>query len=696
MPFFFSILASYPAKIVFFMLLLLATAYWAINGWQFCETTSQSKAEKTIAELTETVKQKDPALAAELAKLRNDYNITALAATLEERNKFDGVNGLTLLAEQVKTKRAAYDLQLAQTAVQPTFVPVSMRKDFLEAHGTFLQQINFFRQHGDINLQSGIDSETEKYLQFLEDAKKQPDVWQKARDNPMFVFLAMHGVNNELLKFYDKEKSWLDDVLFLLITAADDGTTTIDLYEVLSVIEKNHPAFRNAVAVVGQQLTQDGDGAAGLIVLFQLFHDYGDVISTCVANKIPMDELISVMSANPDFYQEYEKDLSARLIKIQSEQPDVWKDADHPLVLQFSQDVPDFANELSRQYGAGYIAPLLYLKYDDCVPHAAAAIDKFGDLAVVILNQYSESVLFKKHLKDNELGVRIIPYVVIFEDKGLERLAQNQGWLDKYFDTEGNPKEEEWWTVLPGGALLKVCQNVANGYPSEWSELGWAGLDVADTTLLIVSLGASAPASAAAKGGTTTVKVGGKTLARDTAAVLTKSGRQATLAGERALARTAERLPVLARFARLAETGRTMRWTFAGGKLVYRVYEIGVKTPLRVFGQSVYRIAKIAGNPKVARVLLAVGVAITVYYRTLPGLTDALPQLEEKFGRAMAQLAKTTAETVAATLNSFLNEFLQSTDSKFVHYFVFFVTLIVFMGLTIWSAKRLLLKPARA
>ena len=697
MRFLFHILFSYPAKIVYFMLLLLATAYWALHGWQFCETASQSKAEKTVAELTEKIRQKNPELATELEKRKNDYNVTALAATLKTREKFDGVNGLVLLAEQVKAKRAAYDLQLAQTAVQPMFVPVAMRKDFLESHGTFLQQLNFFRQHGDINLQSGIDSETEKYLTFLEDAKKQPDVWQKTMDNPMFVFLAMHGVKNELLQFYDKEKVWLDDVLFLLITSADDDTEAIDLNEVLSVIEKNHPAFHNAAAVLGQQLTQDGDVAAGLIVLFQLFHDYGDVISTCVDHKIPIEELINVMSANPDFCQQYENDLSARLIKIQSEQPDVWKDADQPLVLQFSQDVPHLANELSRQYGADYIASLLYLKYDDCVSQSAAAISKFGDLAVVILDKYSESDLFKKHLKDNQLGVRIIPYVAMYEDTGLERLAQNQGWLDKYFDAEGNPKEEEWWSILPGGALVKVCQNAANGYPSEWSELGWAGLDVADAALLIVSLGASTPASAAVKGGTTTAKVGGKTLTRDTAAALTKSGARATVAGERALARTAERLPILARFAHLAETGRTMRWTVAGGKFVYRVYEIGVRTPLRVFGQSVYRTTKIVGNPKVARALLTVGLAITIYYRTLLGLKDALPQLGDKFGRAMAQLAKTSAETVAGTLNGFLNEFLQSTaGSRMVPFFVFFGTLIVFAGLAIWSGKRLLLKPVRA
>ena len=642
------------------------------------------------------MRQKDPALAAELAKLQNDYDIRVLAATFKEREKFNDINGLTLLAEQVKAKQSVYDLQLAQTAIQPQFVPVSMRQDFLETHGTFLQQIDFFRQRGDINLQSGIYSETEKYLKFLEDAKKQPDVWQKAKDNPLYIFLAIHGVQEELLAFYDREKTWLDDVLFLLMTSVDEEME-IDFHSVLSVIEKYHPAFRDAVAVLGKQLAQDKehekDIAAGLISVFQLFNNYGGEISTCVDNKIPLDELLDVMLANPDFCEQHEKDLAARLVKIHSGQPDIWKNADQPLVLQFSQDVQKIANELYRKYPQYHIAEFLYLKYGDCVPLAAAAIDQFGDLAIFILNKYSESELFKKHLKDNELGVRIIPYVTVFEDKGLERLAQNKKWLDTYFDADGNQIEGDWWTALPGGALVKVCENWSKGLPNEWSELGWAGLDVADAALLIVTVGASAVVTAgktaAATSGKATVKVGSKLIAKETADALAKS------AGRRTVATVSERLPVLVRLTRLAEANRAVRWTLSGGKFVYRVYEVGVKAPLLVVGQSMYRTAKIVSNPKIARALLAVGIAVTVYYRTLPGLKEALPQLGEKLGQTAAQLAKTTAETVAAVLNGFLNEFLQPMDSNVIPYLVFFGTLIVFAVLTWWSGKRLFWKHAR-
>ncbi|MCL2744298.1 MAG: hypothetical protein FWE67_10640, partial [Planctomycetaceae bacterium] len=477
------------------------------------------------------------------------------------------------------------------------------------------------------------------------------------------------------------------------ITSVDEETE-IDFNAVLSVIEKYHPAFRDAVAVMGQQLAQnnehDNDITAGLISIFQLFGNYGDVISTCVTNKIPLDELINVMLANPDFCELYEQELAARLVKIHSRQPDIWKNADQPLVLQFSQDVPSHANDLYRKHPQHNLAAFLYLKYGDCVPQAAAAIDKFGDLAVFIFNKYSESDLFKKHLKDNELGVRIIPYAAMFEDKGLERLAQNKNWLDKYFDAEGNPKEEEWWTVLPGGALVKVAQNWTQGLPCEWSELGWAGVDTADAALLIITMGASSavtkPITIPAKA---TVKIGGKLIAKETADVLAKS------AARRTAVIAAERLPVLVRLTRLAESSRFMRWSLASGKFVYRVYEVGVKAPLRILGQSVYKTAKVVSNPKVARALLTVGIAITVYYRTLPGLKEALPQLGEKAGQDIAQLVKTTAETVAATLHGFLNEFLEPMGTSTVPYFVFFGTLIVFAGFTLWFGKRLVRKPAR-
>src|SRR5208337_5198661 len=154
------------------------------------------------------------------------------------------------------------------------------------------------------------------------------------------------------------------------------------------------------------------------------------------------------------------------------------------------------------------IASLLYAGYENEVVFAAEAVSKFGDLAIYILNHYEGSKRFHEALKDNGVGPRLIPYVAKFGDQGIERLQENKGWLDKYFQLDGTPKEEEWWTQLPGGAAINLARNWAKGYPNEWSELGWAGLDVADAALAVASLGGSEVV-------TETVKEGGEVALKD-------------------------------------------------------------------------------------------------------------------------------------------------------------------------------------
>ncbi len=80
-------------------------------------------------------------------------------------------------------------------------------------------------------------------------------------------------------------------------------------------------------------------------------------------------------------------------------------------------------------------------------------------------------------------------------------MEKNKAWLDKYFQPDGTPKEEEWWTQLPGGALVDVTRNWAKGYPNEGSELGWAALDAADAALAVASLGGSEVLTETAKEG---------------------------------------------------------------------------------------------------------------------------------------------------------------------------------------------------
>jgi hypothetical protein len=600
----YKILTSFPAKCVYFAIIAVGTIWWSFNGLSWLNYRQQNEAEKTVAKIAESLRQKDPQAAAELAKLQQNHNVNALAATLKEREKLNGIDGVLRLAQT----RKAYDLQLADYAVNPKIITADQRSTFLTAHGNFLQTIQFVQDGAkDENIRQTLDTFTGDYLIQLDEAAKDTNKWGKVRENPMMIFLQMLKIEPELLEFYNEEKDWLDDCLYLLLLAMDseveigetvalqNAALTQEEYaercrSILTIIKTYHPLFHDAVKnhLAGSKDVTDNTAdelSNALVLLFRLFANDGQTIKDCVKNNLPLDDLLNIMLANPEFCEKHQHNLAAKLITIRQSMPNVWHFADVPFALQLAVDVPNLADELMRKYGTDSVAEFLYSSYDDALPQSAAAIDKFGDLAFFILQKYAESVTFKKYLKDNELGVRIIPYCAKFEDSGLERLSENRKWLDKYFDENGNQKEDEWWVSFPGGSLVKVAKNQALGQPSEWGELGWAALDVGDAALVVVSFGGSA-----------VLTTGGKTAAKT---AIRNAGRtaatSATQKGARALAHTAGisriRTPYLLQMAKLNKTKQALHLVYQGGQWSYRVGRL-VLTPASDLLRSVYASAR--------------------------------------------------------------------------------------------------------
>jgi hypothetical protein len=683
--------------------------------------------------------------------MRHLHNINALAATLQERKHLDGVDGLVRLAQEGSKTRAMFDLSLTEMSLKPTLITnANQRQTFLNAHANHLQHLDWVQKNvNDQHVESFLERHTSEYLRQLEKASQNPDEWRRVRDNPMMVQLMMSGVDSDGLEFYDREKDWLDDVLYLLLTSieidqnfdtnidanistnidqninrnidrSENRTSVLSAEELNSgellhdrwtrhlvqTIQKNHPYFRDAI----KEYLQDSqiEVNTGLVFVFDMFERYGQAIQICVDNgSIPLEELLGVIFSNPDYCEQYSQspeNLAARLMTIRQQMPNVWEHADRQLVFQLSDEVPDIADELCRKFGTDDIAVFLYLNYNDAIRQSATAVNKFGDLAIYILNRYSDSELFKKYLKDFSLGVRLVPYVAMFEDKGLERLETNHSWLDKYFDTEGNPKQDKWYETLPGGGAVKVAGNWAKGYPSEWSELGWAALDVADAALLIASLGTSAPVTTMKTAGTTSVKVGTKTLARDTVTTVLKSGTRVTSKGSRNLAKTQKTFLFRQGIRALAK--QPFHLIPQSGRLLVRAGKSVAITPLKKLTGGIYRSARSVYtswrgvNPVtrkiVYRSLLATGLVITLWNRTIPELQNTLPQIGEKVGALIADSAKIGAETLASVLNGFLEQLLKTPNSsRFLPYMVYWGIVAVMIVAIILFAHRLFLRKIR-
>jgi hypothetical protein len=351
------------------------------------------------------------------------------------------------------------------------------------------------------------------------------------------------------------------------------------------------------------------------------------LVQTAVVNKkIPLDETLEVVFANRDLVNAKQNqgvsvnDAAQWLADIRANKPEVWKYArTTPLALRLNDQAPDVAEHVLQRFGADDVAAFLFVEYDADVPAAAHSLDRFGDLAFVVLNRFHDDARFRRLFAEPTVGLRLIPYAARYESAGLDQAIGNQGWIDKYVDSQGNPVEKEWWTMIPGGGLADVARNWATGKPNEWSELGWGALDVADAALLVASLGTSAVATEAGEQAVKRVVI---TEAREGA---TRFAQGARSAAHEALA--AGRTPSLLRRA----AGMTHAAVSAAGRTAARVGErvaSSVRGAASAWGKLPPTLRKYT-----ARALLGVGLFITLRERTIP-------MAAEKVGAAVEAVVK--------------------------------------------------------
>ncbi len=465
-----------------FLGVLAATACWILAGYQLTGKLGGSAsptADEMTKEIIKRLQLENPQAAAELTRIRENNDINAVAAALsdaEARGETAAVEDL--VDRKIKTGKTPAEIRLASLAVDPNLLPTKASRDeFLWAHASAVQVLD----------QDSNGAAADAYLNRLEQSAQSPESWRIAKANPMAMLVVECVTATDLREYYEQDQVWLDPVIVGVAARADmsDSEKKALVSDVVRVAYDNRPYFKQAVT------EQKLDAGA-----FFLFAQFGPVIRLMAGSgNVPLNETLDVIFANSDFLQRFKADapekLAARLLKIRVQKPAVWRAARKTfLALRLNEDAPNVADRLFEKYAVDDIAALLYAGYEGEVVYAAQAVDKFGDLAIYILNRYVRSRRFHEALRAN-FGPRLIPYVARFGDQGIERLGDNQGWLDKYFQRDGTPKEDEWWTQIPGGGALNVARNWAKGYPNEWSELGWGALDVADAALAVASFGAS-------------------------------------------------------------------------------------------------------------------------------------------------------------------------------------------------------------
>jgi hypothetical protein len=485
---------------LFWVIILTGTLIIGLmNRDQFTDTAVSQQAR--IEQLLTDWQKEDPEVKRIQAQVNNDLALAiAYQSSLEDANSRSTQH--SMVDEWRENEAVPYRARLAALALDDRELrrTPDLAEAFFLAHGTTCE---FLGQA------TGVTS-IHDYLTLLEQAKANPDAWPLVRDDPIALQVWANAEGLEEVKFYRKNRDWLADPL----VALDYNNSTITgPAEVIRKIAKFPNTVRLALSPDEEDL-----GVVGLMALLS----HGELIDLCREDYgIPPQQTIAVLFMNPDIFDTPEGDRAwvrqqaSWLNDIEKHSPTVWLAAmEFPFTLRLHIDAPHISEELLSKYGADQPQLLLYDLFQNedgtydqqVIIRAAESVNAFGDLGIYVFAKYRDPIWrtrLERFLRNDEIGVRLIPFMVRFGDEGFDKIEDNSAWLDKYFAKDGSPIVDptEWVTYIPGGSVYKVAENWTKGIPNEGSELGWAIVDVGDIALTVATFGASKAVTTSAKAG---------------------------------------------------------------------------------------------------------------------------------------------------------------------------------------------------
>ncbi len=527
------IISHIPIKLILLVFFILSAILYASFGWDItCRLTNKSplaQAERYI----QNQKKNNPVLADDIKRLQIEYGNAAVASKLKLDTKAIQKDlPVVPLKKQIESNHPLQELELVKLAQDTNLElnPEQLNK-FIS---TYYQALRFI---------PNVDVR-KRLLGKLAQASHDKDAWSIVSGG-LSGLLAWEATRDKpsLWRFYKNNHSWITEPLMLRIFNENKILDNpIQKYKHINPVKRMENLLSTAQKYQNLLIKlskQDSENNANLIsMVMHIFESHGQAVKLAVDRYgLPLTEVLAVIYANPNtlkshiqntYNQASRAEAEASLLsQIYNKEPDIWRYARTTgLALRFYLDVPNFANKVLANYGdkSGFLVQLYesynektQSKSDPLLSNAASAIATYEDLAVRTLYDYKDNYYFKNALKDPDIGKRIVPFVVRYPDR-LQDAVENPGWIDKNFNEEGYFKDDNrWWEALPGGAIGKVFKNWANGYPCDWSELGWVTFDAVDVGLLVFTAGTSKIITSAAKisvkgaGRTTTAVLRGAT-----------------------------------------------------------------------------------------------------------------------------------------------------------------------------------------
>jgi hypothetical protein len=677
---------------------------------------------------------RDPNAADLLRKLQDNRERRAIEAALREQQSLPGgdvlrsaeviARNLTDSNDSLATQR----YELAKIAGDTNLLHTQAERDaFVIAHATALDALTSLQKVPEQG-KTIAEQSVSDYMSRLRKATAQPALFRRTASDPIAMVLFEEVADEDVRDFYIRSNDdrthpdWLKEVIAVSVQGAGDSPSPMRLTsysrlqdesgdepppvsvgDVVRVAYENHPIFQQAIF---DDLALPEDQRRPPAVVVSLFQEYGPIIRMAVgpAGNVPRSEILDVIFANEDFIEDAaDRDgreapvkLAAHFAYLQKSKPGVWREARYsPLALRLEREAPNDANVVLEKYGPDDIATLLFTGYEEALPKATKSVAQFGDLAITVLQMYSDEEggangLFHQALMNPRIGTRIVPFVASKGDQGLSQVEDNIAWLDKYFKEDGTPRDKSYLEAIPFvGAPANVVKNMVNGHPNEWSELGWAALDVADVGLLVCTFGASAAKQPAQQAAKQAVKAAARQAAKQAAI---RGTRAAAVTATRAAARVARSQlgKSLLRAARVAGkaivfTGRVLTKAWRVFKQILSMSHAAIATVITKANDL--RKAWAAVPQSVRRAVYGGLLTATLYVRLRYKTVPEFHLLGQELGTFAGSIVKQAGVTVATAFAAFVDEAFGDVLSRFGRFagWAAYLAALGFFGAAAWK-----------
>jgi hypothetical protein len=649
-----AIVRFFRNPIPFALLCVLLLIFWIFRGGELTRgTTVRTQAESALQELAAL----DPKAAAAMAKIADEKQRDALLVGVYS-TRADGRRHALLadMAAETETVNALpYRARLAALGLEKMDLRGDeQRAAFFSSYGAAMETLALASDW------SGIAS----HMTLLEQAARDPTVWPLVKDDPLALVIWSRVTDPTLLEFYHRNRDWLADPLASPELARLAPGWTLE--SALQKYAQHEQVLRSAVV----------DGGLGVFAL-ALMWSHGTLVDT--ANKqfaLDPTETLSVIYMNPDTFGPVEGDTrwvgeqASWMATIARQHPVVWFAAGMtPLALRLHRDAPGVSGEILERYGADDIGVLLYDRFSgtDQISAAATAIARFGDVAIYVFSRYSDPQFAEqlgRFLVDPDIGIRAVPFIVQFGDESFTRLNDDKGWAARYFEPDGSPRKDnmDWVQYVPMGTPFIVVSNWVKGYPNEWSELGWAALDVATLPLAVKSLATPAKGMGAARSKTDWLQAGKQesravpALARSEVKNNWSHSLDAYRSGAAKGAGQMTRLREVAKDLAVVSVDSSRGLPKSATEFALRV-RLGTEKAM-----SAWRVVDPRTKVLIYRGMLATVMYIDITGRTLPNLDQIAKGVGGLLGKAASGAVVLAGEALSASLSSFTDELTDSNQ----------------------------------